>query len=254
MFKEYFGIRWEFDHSKVDKIIEEHIEKGIPGYVVSLDMTNFSLARTSKEHLELVNASIVNNCDSSWIPVLVNRLYHTNYTFYRGDDVFLGFIRKCKYRQFFLGSNQRVLDGLKTEMSKIDPKIQEMHFEELPFRKVEEFDYEGIAKMINDNAPDIIWVSLGCPKQEQFMARLKPYLKKGIMFGYGAIFNFYSGLDDVEQAAPKWVVNNRLQFIYRLFQDPKKQWPRVKRILQCVPSSIKEEKRKIAQEKRFTKN
>lgn len=253
MFKEYFGIRWEFDHDEVDRIIEEHIEKGIPGYVISLDMNNFSLARFNPDHMKIVNSAIVNNCDSSWIPVFVNRLYHTNYTFYRGDDVFLGYIKKCKYRQFFLGSNKRVLDGLRKEMAKIDPQILDMRFEELPFRKVEEFDYEGIAKMINDDAPDIIWVSLGCPKQEQFMARLKPYLKKGIMFGYGAIFNFYSGLDDVEQAAPKWVVNWRLQFIYRLFQDPKKQWPRVKRMIRSVPISIKEEKKKIREEKMMAK-
>ena len=250
MFKEYFGIRFEFDHDEVDKIIEDGIREGISGYVISLDMNNFALARENEEHRNIVNSSIVNNCDSSWIPVLVNKLYHTNYTFYRGDDVFLGFIKKCKYRQFFLGSNKRVLEGLKTEMSRIDPKIQEMRFEELPFRKVEEFDYEGIAKMINEDAPDIIWISLGCPKQEQFMARLRPYLNKGIMFGYGAIFNFYSGLADVEHAAPQWVVNNRLQFIYRLFQDPQKQWPRVKRILQCIPSSYKEEKRKIAEDRR----
>lgn len=250
MFKEYFGIKFEFDHDEVDRIIERSIKDGVVGYVISLDMNNFALSRESKDHLNIVNSSIVNNCDSSWIPVLVNKLYHTNYTFYRGDDVFLGFIRKCKYRQFFLGSNQRVLDGLRIEMAKIDPKILDMRFEELPFRKVEEFDYKSIAKMINDDAPDIIWVSLGCPKQEQFMARLKPYLNKGILFGYGAIFNFYSGLDDVEQAAPKWVVNNRLQFIYRLFQDPKKQWPRVKRIILSIPSSYREEKRKIAAERR----
>ena len=245
MFKEYFGIRFEFDHDEVDRIIEERIEKGIPGYVVSLDMNNFALARTDENHMKIVNSSIVNNCDSSWIPFFVNRLYHTNYTFYRGDDVFLSYIKKCKYRQFFLGSNQKVLNGLKKEMTKLDPQIANMRFEDLPFRKVDEFDYDGIAKMINEDAPDIIWVSLGCPKQEQFMTKLLPYLKKGVMFGYGAIFNFYSGLDDVEKGAPKWVVNMKLQFIYRLFQSPKKQWPRIKRALNCMISSIKEEKAKI---------
>lgn len=245
MFKEYFGLRWEFDHDEVDHIIEEHIEQKKAGYVVSLDMNNFALARSDENHRMLVNSSIVNNCDSSWIPFFVNRLYHTNYTFYRGDDVFLGFIKKCKYRQFFLGSNQRVLDGLRKEMSKIDPKIADMRFEELPFRKVDEFDYEGIAKMINDDAPEIIWVSLGCPKQEHFMERLLPYLHQGIMFGYGAIFNFYSGLGDVEKPAPKWVVNMKLQFLYRLMQDPKKQWPRVKRMFASIAPSVKEERRKI---------
>lgn len=252
MFKEYFGIRWEFDHAEVDRIIDEHIQNKISGYVISLDMNNFALAREVEAHWKIVNSSVVNNCDSSWIPFFINRLYNTKYTFYRGDDVFLGYIKKCKYRQFFLGSNQRVLDGLKKEMTKFDPMIADMKFEELPFKKVEDFDYEGIAKMINEDAPDIIWVSLGCPKQEQFMSRLLPYLNQGIMFGYGAIFNFYSGLDDVEKGAPKWVVNMKLQFIYRLFQEPKKQWPRVKRTLKVIQPSLREEQKKIRISKKIS--
>lgn len=249
MFKEYFGIRFEFDHTEVDRIIEEHITQHKPGYVVSLDMNNFSLAQSDERHKNLVNNSIVNNCDSSWIPFFVNRLYHTNYSFYRGDDVFLGYIQKCKYRQFFLGSNQRVLDGLRKEMAKIDPKIAEMQFEELPFRNVDEFDYEGIARMINDDAPDIIWVSLGCPKQEQFMCKLLPYLKQGVMFGYGAIFNFYSGLDDVEKGVPRWVVNMKLQWLVRLFREPKKQWPRFKNTMSVLPSILRKEWKKTKNNK-----
>lgn len=241
MFKEYFGIRWEFDHAEVDKIIETYIAEKKPGYVVSMDLNNFSLAQQNEDHKTLVNNAIVNNCDSSWMPMFVNAIYHTHYTFYRGDDVFLNYIKKGEYRQFFLGANQRVLDSLKTKMTKFNPKIADMRFEELPFRKVEEFDYKDIAKMINDDAPDIIWVSLGCPKQEQFMARLLPYLNQGVMFGFGAIFNFYSGLEDAEKGVPRWVVNMKMQFVVRLFRDPKKQWPRVKRILGIIPKTIYKE-------------
>lgn len=241
MFKEYFGIRWEFDHAEVDRIIEEHIRESSPGYVVSMDLNNFTIAQQSEAHRELVNLAIVNNCDSTWIPFFVNRIYRTNYTYYRGDDVFLSYIRKRKYRQFFLGSNQRVLNGLKNELIKLDPKVADMRFEELPFRKVEEFDYESIAQMINDDEPDIIWVSLGCPKQEQFMQRLLPYLKKGVMFGYGAIFNFYSGLDDAEKGVPHWIVKMKLQFLVRVIRDPKKQWPRMKNALITLPSVLRNE-------------
>ncbi len=253
MFKEYFGVRWEFDHNEVDQIIEKHIEGKKPGYVVSMDFNNFALSQQDEEHLRLVNNAIVNNCDSTWIPTIVNMLYHTHYTFYRGDDVFLGYIRKKKYRQFFLGSNQRVLDGLKTEMSKLDPSVASMRFEELPFKKVEEFDYPGIAKMINEDAPDIIWVSLGCPKQERFMQRLLPYLNQGVMFGYGAIFNFYSGLDDVEKGVPRWVVNMKLQWFVRLLRDPKKQWPRTKNEICLLPHIVFSEWKDIRKKKRENK-
>lgn len=244
MFKEYFGLRLEFDHAEVDRIIEEHIKERKPGYVVSLDGTNLSQIYYHPEYKEILNGSIVNNIDSMWLPRMVNRIYKTHYKNYCGADLFIDYIKKAKYRQFFLGSNMKVLEGLKQNLVQYDPKIAEMRFEELPFRTVEEFDYAGIAKMVNEDKPDIIWVSLGCPKQEKFMARLLPHLEQGVMFGYGAIFNFYSGLDDAPDRAPQWMIKLGLEWLYRLFSEPKKQWARVKGILKAFPRLYKEEKRR----------
>lgn len=244
MFKEYFGLRWEFDHKEVDKIIEQYILEHKPGYVVSLDGNNLANAYNDEKHRKILNNSIVNNCDSKWVPRMVNRIYHTNYQNYCGADLFIDYIKKAKYRQFFLGSNRKVLDGLKKNLLQYDSNIAEMCFEELPFRRVEEFDYEGIAKMLNEDKPDIIWVSLGCPKQEQFMSRLLPYLDQGIMFGFGAIFNFYSGLDDAPKRAPQWMINLGFEWLYRLYSEPKKQLKRVGRYLMAIPKMYIDEKRK----------
>ena len=226
MFKEYFGIRFEFDHAEVDRIIEEHIQKNQPGYVCSLDGNNFGVAMHDENHKRILNDAIVNNCDSAWLPTIINSIYGTHYSNYVGADLFLDYIKRKKYRQFFLGSQKEVLNGLKKEMTKLDPNVTNMRFEELPFRKVEEFDYQEIGEMINEDAPDIIWVSLGCPKQENFMNRLQPYLKRGVLFGFGAIFNFYSGLDNAPKRAPKWMLDLRLEFLYRIITEPKKSLKR----------------------------
>ena len=244
MFKEYFGIRFEFDHAEVDRIIEEHIRDKKPGYVVSLDGNNLTNAYNNPAHKEILNKSIVNNVDSAWIPRIVNSIYHTNYTNYVGTYLFIDYVKKAKYRQFFLGSNKKVLDALKTNLAQYDPKIAGMRFEELPFRKVEEFDYKGIAAMINADKPDIIWVSLGCPKQEQFMSRLLPYLQQGVMFGYGAIFNFWSGLEDAPKRCPKWMNEMGMEWVFRLFSEPKKQWQRCKGIFKAYPKLYLEERQK----------
>lgn len=237
----YFNLSLEFDKSKVDSIIEDHINNGIPGYVCSLDGNNFAVAYTNPSHHDILEGAIVNNVDSSWVPVMINNIYKTNYRNYIGTNLFIEYVRKCRYRQFFLGSNRNILNGLKSELSKIDPKIEDMRFEELPFRKVEEFDYAGIAEMINQEAPDIIWVSLGCPKQEQFMSKLKPYLKQGVMFGFGAIFNFYAGEASEEKNAPKWVSNHKMEWIYRFFKNPKKQSKRIAHFLKIFPKAYLEE-------------
>ena len=129
-------------------------------------------------------------------------------------------------------------------MTKLDPKVADMRFEELPFRKVEDFDYQGIADMINQDAPDIIWVSLGAPKQENFMNRLQPYLNRGVMFGFGAIFNFYSGLDNAPKRAPQFMINLHLEWLDRIFREPKKQLRRCAMIAKTLPKVYVAEKRK----------
>ena len=119
-----------------------------------------------------------------------------------------------------------------------------MRFETLPFRSVDDFDYEGIAEMINADNPDIIWVSLGAPNQEMVMSRLKPYLKRGVMFGYGAIFNFNAGVGAVRRA-PKLMLRMRLEWLYRAFEQPKKNIPRYWNFIKILPRLIRDERRKL---------
>ena len=147
-----------------------------------------------------------------------------------------------KFRQFFLGNTPEVLEGLRKNLSKIDPRIQNMRFETLPFRSVDDFDYKGIAEMINADNPDIIWVSLGAPKQEMFMARLKPYLKRGVMFGYGAIFNFNAGVGNVKRA-PQWMLALRLEWLHRALEQPKKNIPRYWNFIISLPKMIRDERK-----------
>lgn len=249
--KKYFGINFVFDHHRVDEIIERCIRENRTGYVCALDGNNFSTAQRLSEHLEVINNSIVSNCDSTWLPIIINMMYGTNYANYCASDLFFNFIKKCRYKQFFLGASREVLDGLKREMSKLDPAIANMRFEELPYCDIDDFDYKGIAAMINEEAPDIVWISLGAPKQEQFMYRLKPYLKRGVMFGVGAIFNFYSGLDNVPKRAPKWMIKLGLEWLHRLIIEPAKQSKRVSLILCELPKAIKKEyaRKKLTQSK-----
>ena len=115
-----------------------------------------------------------------------------------------------------------------------------MVFKELPFCDVEGFDYADIGEAVNEDNPDIVWVSLGAPKQEMFMNKLEPYLHRGVLIAVGAAFKFYSGVPG-QQRAPKWVQHLHLEFIYRLFQEPKKQSSRVKNYLFTLPRILREE-------------
>ena len=76
--------------------------------------------------------------------------------------------------------------------------------------------------MINKADPDIIWVGLGAPKQEFWMAEHKD-LFRGVMVGVGAAFDFHAG---TIKRAPKWMQLLSLEWLYRLSQSPKRLFKR----------------------------
>ncbi|MGQ1946400.1 WecB/TagA/CpsF family glycosyltransferase [Geofilum sp. OHC36d9] len=240
----YFNVRLEFRHALVDEIILNAIDSQSAEYVCAIESNNLTVANTNDDFLRVVNQALVNICDGSVLATMIGRIYKQQFTSYIGADLFIKYIQFCKYKQYFLGNTQPVLEGLKENLSKIDPAILGMPFVELPFRDVDGFDYESIAADINRAKPDIIWVSLGAPKQELFMSRLLPYLDKGIMFGLGAVFNFFSGVGRVKRA-PALMRKLKLEWLYRAFEEPHKNVPRYWNFIKILPRLIFEERKKL---------
>jgi N-acetylglucosaminyldiphosphoundecaprenol N-acetyl-beta-D-mannosaminyltransferase len=250
MMENYFNIFLEFDREKVNTTIQQAIENNVATYVCSVDGNNLISANENPEHRKALNNAMINLCDSAWIPLFINFIYCKQLQNYTGADLFLEYIKLKRYRQFFLGSTPQILKGLKNELSKIDPAVAGMCFESLPFKKVEEFDYPEIAKMINNDNPDIIWVSLGAPKQEQFMYHLRPFLNRGVMFGFGAIFNFNSGIPG-NGRAPRWIIRIRLEWLFRTFQEPERMVKRYWHVATSLPKLIREEIKKKNKNKKL---
>ncbi len=247
--KKFFNVFLEFDPNRVDEIIQSAIENKKKGYVCSVESNNLTYANTHADFMNVINGAMVNICDGSNIAWLLGKIHRQRYRSYVGADLFDKYIRMCRYKQYFLGNTRLVLDGLRKNLSQIDPAIEHMTFEELPFRAVEDFDYKEIAKRINAEEPDIIWVSLGAPKQEAFMSMLQPYLKQGIMFGFGAIFNFNAGVGPVKRA-PAWMRSMRIEWLYRAYEEPKKNIPRYWKFIRLLPHLVQTEYRKIKSQRK----
>jgi N-acetylglucosaminyldiphosphoundecaprenol N-acetyl-beta-D-mannosaminyltransferase len=240
--KTYFNVKLEFDKQKVDKIIQSAIAAKSKGYVCSVESNNISVANKNPEFKKVLNGALVNICDGAIMATLLSMIHGQKLKPYVGADLFTEYVHMCRYRQFFLGNTREVLNGLRDNLSKIDPAITNMRFEDLPFKKVEDFDYAGIAAMINAEKPDIIWVSLGAPKQEQFMSLLEPHLRQGIMFGFGAIFNFNANAGHVKRA-PDWMRSLKLEWLYRAIEEPKKNIPRYWNFIKLMPGLVRSELR-----------
>lgn len=232
----YFNIHYEMDKNAVWRAIDAQVREKKSAYVCVADGVVLNIANRNPKYLDVVNGGMFSICDSSYVPIYLKWIYGIRREQYCGSQIFMDFIRMKKYRMFFMGTSQQTLAALKANLEKMNPHIADMTFYELPFRDVEQFDYEAIAAKVNADEADIIWVALGAPKQEIFMSKLKPYLHKGVMIAVGAAFKFYSGLD--EKRAPNWMVKHHLEFVYRIFSDPKKQFRRCAWIIITLPQLL----------------
>lgn len=238
--KKFMNINFLFDKTKINNLIKENKK----GYVCVVNANIVVNANNDSKYLTIINKSLFNICDGSIITLLYNKLKKDNVSSYPGPDMFLEYIKEKKYKSFFLGSSSEILNSMKKELIKIDPKINDYEFYSPPFiQNVEDFNYKGIAEIINNKAPDIIWISLGAPKQERFMSLLLPHIDKGIMVGVGAAFTFYSGLGNFKRA-PLWMRKNKLEWLFRIYQEPKKTLGRLKNELLFLPVLIIKEMRK----------
>ena len=240
--KSYFNIRYEMDRGRVHDAIAEQLTKPGSDYICVADGTILTVVNKDKDYREVVNGGMFSICDSSYVPLYIKWLYGERYGQYCGSEIFKDIVSGGKYRMIFLGTQQNILDGLKANLAKLNPEVVNMTFSELPFRKVDEFDYEGIADMIEKDGAEIIWIALGAPKQEIFMSRLKPYLKHGVMIAVGAAFKFYSGVSS--NRAPRWMVRHHLEFVHRIFKEPKKQLKRCSMMVFTLPKLLWQERKR----------
>jgi N-acetylglucosaminyldiphosphoundecaprenol N-acetyl-beta-D-mannosaminyltransferase len=125
---------------------------------------------------------------------------------------------EVRYRHYFYGSTKETLDKLYQRLKKDYPGIQIVGMHSPPFRPMTEEEDAIIAKMINDSNPDFIWVGLGAPKQEKWMAGHQGKVS-GLMIGVGAGFDYFAGSIS---RAPEWMQKNNLEWFCRLIQKPRK--------------------------------
>ena len=240
--EKYFHINYEFEPSVARERIAQQIAKQEASYVCVADANILQQVHNDLEYRKVVEGAMFSICDSSWVPVFLRWIHGIDRGQYCGSSIFKDVVEMKCYRQFFMGTSDEILSALKANLTKIDPNIEGMSFHELPFCDVEDFDYPAIAEMVNRDNPDIIWVALGAPKQEIFMNKLRPYLRRGVLIAVGAAFKFYSGME--EKRAPAWMRRLKLEFVYRVYAEPKKQWTRCRHIITSLPRILQEERRR----------
>lgn len=238
--KKYFNINFQFDHIALEKTIDETSLEG-RGYCCFVDATSLVHSYKNEKFRNILNSSLVNSCDGSYIALLASKIHNKQLKEYIGPDFFKKFIYR-PYPQFVIGNTEEVFNKIKTKLELTGCNTSNLFFIPLPYKEVNEFDYEEIANQINQIHPRFVWVSLGAPKQEEFMSKLLPFIDRGVMIGVGAALNYFTGeVKDI----PDWSRKTHSIWLYRIFTEPKKQLKRCKEIFLVLPKIYMQENKLV---------
>lgn len=127
------------------------------------------------------------------------------------------------YRHFLLGGKTSTLDKLTHRFSKEFPNSNIAGTYSPPFGTWPETETDSIIQSIRASRANLVWVGLGCPKQEHWIAKNKHLLPPAVYFGIGAAFAFHAG--EVRQA-PSLLQKTGLEWLYRLAMEPRRLFKR----------------------------
>jgi N-acetylglucosaminyldiphosphoundecaprenol N-acetyl-beta-D-mannosaminyltransferase len=124
------------------------------------------------------------------------------------------------------GRDQSALELLERRLHERFPGLQIAGGHSPPFRTLTPAEEDQVIAEIDGSGAAVVWVGTGQPKQELWMARMRPRLSAPLLVGVGAAFDFHAGL--VSQAPP-WMQRNGLEWTYRLYREPRRLWRRYAR-------------------------
>ena len=159
--------------------------------------------------------------------VWVGRLRgHSLYQPVRGPELLIEFCRQThtkSYSHFFLGGSPGIPEEVAARLRRQFPGMRIHGTYSPPFRPLSMEEDACVVQMINDAAPDILWVGLGCPKQERWMSEHYARLKVPVIVGVGQAFDLCAGR---KRRAPQWMREHGFEWFFRLMQDPRRLWRR----------------------------
>jgi N-acetylglucosaminyldiphosphoundecaprenol N-acetyl-beta-D-mannosaminyltransferase len=127
------------------------------------------------------------------------------------------------YRHFLYGGAPGIAERLADRLSRRFPGLIVAGMCSPPYRPLTPDEDAALVEDINGTRPDIVWVGLGTPKQERWMAAHVGRLKAAALVGVGAAFDFHAG---VKPQAPRWMQRSGLEWSFRLATEPRRLFKR----------------------------
>jgi N-acetylglucosaminyldiphosphoundecaprenol N-acetyl-beta-D-mannosaminyltransferase len=217
------------DMARTLEVIDSWLREGRRNYVCLAPAHSVMACHSDPALRQIFNASGLTTPDGmSIVWILRRRGYHQVDRVY-GPDLMLAcceaFLSQSR-RHYFYGGEDGVLSALESRLRQRFPGLVVAGSHAPPFRPLTDDEDRQVVTEINRLRADIVWVGIGSPKQERWMAEHLGRLEAPVMIGVGATFDFLAGS---KPHAPRWIQRSGLEWLFRLATEPRRLWPRYRR-------------------------
>lgn len=208
----------------VDNIIQLATHK-VPSYVCFANVHMVVEASRDASFRNVVNEATIVAPDGKPLSVFLRLFHDIKQDRVCGMDILPDLMKAAEAAGrsiYFYGGEQHVLDLIKEKAKREFPELTIAGMYSPPFRQLSEEEKAEDIQRIRESGANLVFVSLGCPKQEKWMAENVKKLD-ACLLGLGQAFVVYAGL---EKRLPKWMRALALEWVYRLVLEPKRLWRR----------------------------
>ncbi|MBF0483614.1 MAG: WecB/TagA/CpsF family glycosyltransferase [Candidatus Omnitrophica bacterium] len=219
-----FGVRVSItDLDRSAKQIQEWVKNKYKTYVCVAPVATIVDAFKDETYRKIVNNAGMVTPDGVPIVWMGKKYGYTDIKRTCGPDLMKLVCSFTGYKHFFYGGDDQLLKNLAANLRILYSDIKIAGSYAPGKLRVGEKESASVIEQINASDADILWVGLGSPKQDIWMAEHRAELNVPVMVGVGAAFDFLAG---VKKRAPLWMQKIGLEWFYRLCSEPKRLWKR----------------------------
>ncbi|MBY6070785.1 WecB/TagA/CpsF family glycosyltransferase [Marinobacter salsuginis] len=201
------------------------VREGSSRYVCICNAHSVVTAAQDPKFQEVLGEADLATPDGAPVAWLMRRFGATSQERINGPDLMLRYCSEASKRKesiYLYGGSVATLDILQRDLPRKFPGLKIAGAYSPPFRELTPEEQEAAVNAINASGAGTVWVSLGCPKQESWMAAHRGHVN-AVMIGVGAAFDYHAG---TIRRAPLWMQHNGLEWLFRLVSEPRRLWKR----------------------------
>jgi N-acetylglucosaminyldiphosphoundecaprenol N-acetyl-beta-D-mannosaminyltransferase len=205
--------------------ITEKARNGGSEYVCVANVHMFIEAHHDASFSSIVKDAFLVTPDGKPLTWALRILHHIRQERVAGMDILPDLLERSNTETipvFFYGGKASLLEKAGGFLKERYPGLRIAGMYSPPFKTLSDAEENEVAKMINNSGAKLVFVVLGCPKQEKWMAQMKGKIN-AVMVGIGGALPV---LVDLQKRAPRWMQKAGLEWLYRLGQEPKRLWRR----------------------------